>query len=437
MLGPYRDVLTVPGAAAFSAAGLVARLPISMVGIAVVMLVSARTGSYGTAGVVAATFGLATALLAPQVSRLVDRFGQARVMRPAILVHVAGLVGLVVAAERSAPLWVLLVAAAVAGGAMGSIGALVRARWSNVLDDEHRLHTAYSLESVVDEVIFITGPIAVTMLVVSVAPAAGVLAAAAAALVGGLAFTAQRRTEPPPTRQRHAVGSGVLRAPGMVVLVVAFTFVGAIFGATEVVTVAFTEEQGQPARAGLVLACFAFGSMVAGLLYGGRRWTSPPGRRFLWGVALLALGVVPFAVVETVPTLAAVMALAGLAISPMIISGNQLVQALVVPARLTEGLTWVATALNIGVAAGAATAGWAVESYGAHRAFLTAVAPGLLAAATVLLAAPTLRVRAPAAHPAPAAASAAAPAPAPAVEPAFPAPPEPADPPGEGSSPRA
>ena len=44
----YRRVLTLPGAWVFSVGGLLARMPMAMVSLGIVLLVSSRTGSYGT-----------------------------------------------------------------------------------------------------------------------------------------------------------------------------------------------------------------------------------------------------------------------------------------------------------------------------------------------------------------------------------------------------
>jgi MFS family permease len=396
MIRPYREVLALPGALTFSAAGFLARMPISMLGIGIVLLVASRTGSYGVAGAVAATFGIVAAVAAPVLARLVDRLGQARVVRPAVCLNAVGLALLVLAAETGAPTWTLFAAAALAGASAMSVGALVRARWSFLIPaGAPRLHTAYSLESVLDELIFVVGPVVVTLLATRVAPPAGLVAATTAALVGGLMFAAQRRTEPPAAPGRPAAGGAVLRIPGMVVLSASFVGVGVLFGSVEVTTVAFTEERGVPAAAGLVLASFALGSLIAGLGYGAIHWRTPPGRRYLFGVALLSVGVVPVALVTSVPALVVVMFLAGFAISPMIIAGNALVQDIVPARRLTEGLTWVSTAIGLGTAVGAAVSGATIDAYGAHRAFLVTVAAGLLATATALVGARWLRPPAP------------------------------------------
>jgi len=390
---PYGSVLGQPGAAAFSAAGLLARLPISMLGIGIVLLVEASTGSYAAAGTVAAVYSVVQALCSPVVARLVDRHGQAAVMRPAVAVHVAGVVALVVLTTSGAPLPALLAAAVVMGSSIGSVGALVRARWAWVLTRAGgpvaaRLHTAFSLESVVDEVVFLVGPVVVTLLATRAGPAWGLLAAAAAVTVGGAVLFAQRATEPAPVRRRAGDpggGRAVLRSGGMVVLVVAFAFLGVVFGSVEVLVVAFTDERGRPGLAGVVLALYAVGSLVAGLVYGALRWRSSDARRFTAAMPLMAVLMAPLVLVDSVVGLALALVVAGVAISPTIISGNALVRALVAPHRLTEGLTWVSTAMGVGISAGAAVAGHAVDRSGAQGALLLPVVAGAGAGVTVLL----------------------------------------------------
>ncbi|MBX9245446.1 MFS transporter [Actinotalea ferrariae] len=392
MLQPYRAVLARPGAAMFSAAGALARLPMSMVGIGIVLMVSEVYGSYGLAGRISAVQVITHALVSPQLSRLVDRYGQARVMRPAVALTAVGIVGLVLPAlVRASPLW-LYAAAVLTGAAGGSVGALVRARWSHLLQDPREIHTAYSLESALDELVFIVGPVLATLLATGVHPVAGLVVPAVAVLVGGTWFFSQRATEPPPTvrepgvRHRH-----VLRSGGMVVLAVVFVCIGAIFGATDVATVAFAEEEGNKGAAGLILAVFAAGSMISGLGYGARHWVSPLWRRFTIGTVALALGVGLFFLVTSLAVLAAVMFVVGFAIAPTLVNGNGLVQQLVPRAQLTEGLTWVGTSLGVGVSFGSSIAGAQIDRAGSHGGFLVVVVSGALAVAAVLLSIGTLR----------------------------------------------
>jgi MFS family permease len=391
----YRDVLSLPGARGFSAAGALARLPMSMLGIGIVLLVESATGSYATAGAVAGVFGLTSAATAPWVSRAVDRFGQATVMLPAIGLHLSGLILLLVCTQFDAPRWTIYLAAVIAGASIGSIGALVRARWSYALTGHERetalLHTAYSLESVIDEVVFVSGPLLVTALATRLAPIYGVIAAGIAVGVGGTLLMLQRGTEPPPSGLSTGRGASVLRAPGMVVLCLAMTCVGVIFGSMEVLAIAFAEERRHLDRAGAVLAGFALGSLLAGLGYGTVQWRTGAGHRFRLGVVLLAAGVTPVLFAQNLLQMSIIVFIAGFAISPMLISGFALVQELVDPARLTEGLAWTSSGIGIGVSLGAALAGAVVDAAGAQPAFSVPVSAGLSAAVLVLLCSRWLR----------------------------------------------
>lgn len=389
---PYVAVLRTPGALKFSAAGALARLPMSMVGIGAVLMVQGLYDSYAMAGRVAAVLGLAQAFLAPQIARWVDRRGQRTVLLPALVVSAVGLGGLVTAAVLGAPEWVLWPFAALAGGSQGSYGSMVRARWNSALDDPRRLHTAYSLESSIDELVYIVGPVLATTLATAVAAPSALVVAGAAAVVGGLLFVVQRATEPPVVAPDTDARRGpVVLVPGMPVLVLVFVAMGMIFGSMEVATVAFAEELGSKGLSGVVLAVFALGSMLAGLTYGARQFVSPASRRFVIGMATLGPGVSLFLLAQSLWMLAAAMFVTGLAVAPTLITGNGLVQDMVGRHQLTEALTWVGTSIGIGASLGASIAGARVDDAGAAAGFLITVGAGWFATLLTLAASRTLR----------------------------------------------
>lgn len=389
---PYTAVLRTPGALRFSAAGSLARLPMSMVGIGAVLMVQGLYDSYAMAGRVAAVLGLAQAFLAPQIARWVDRRGQRTVLLPALAVSAVGLGGLITAAVLGAPEWVLWPFAVLAGGSQGSYGSMVRARWNHALDDPRRLHTAYSLESSIDELVYIVGPVLATVLATAVAPSSALVLAVIVAVVGGLLFVVQRTTEPPVVVPDAEVRSRpVVLTPGMPVMVLVFVAMGIIFGSMEVATVAFAEELGNKGMAGVVLAIFALGSMLAGLTYGARHFSSPAARRFVIGMAALGPGVSLYFLASSLWTLAVVLFVAGLAAAPTIITGNGLVQDMVGRHQLTEALTWVGTSIGIGASLGAWLAGARVEVAGADAGFLVTVGAAWFATLLTLAASRTLR----------------------------------------------
>lgn len=413
MLRPYADLLARPGALAFSAAGFLARLPISMLGLGVVLLLSGTGHSYALAGAVSATIFLTNSFFGPRLARLADRVGQARVLGPAAGVHSAALLGLVAGATSHAPDWVLFATGATAGAAMLSIGSLVRARWSALLSRDGAaaggadgaaagaagppsLHTAYSLESVLDEVIFIVGPVAVTLLATAVHPAAGLVCVIAVTLTGAGALAAQRATEPPrPDVSTAGRGGPVLRLRGVPVVVAVFGGLGALFGAYEVTVVAYTSAEGHRGSAGAVLASYALGSMIAGLGYGAVHWRIPVHRRFVAAALAMGLSLLALPFVGGVGPLIVLSFVAGFAISPTLISGNDLVQRLVPASRLTEGLAWTTTGICLGLTLGSAVAGRTVDSAGPAAAFWVSTVAALATAAVAAAGAGSLRGGAP------------------------------------------
>jgi MFS transporter len=388
---PYRELFAAPGGLAMSAAGLVARMPIAMVEIGIVILVAGATGSYGLAGAVSATYSLLQAFVAPLLSRLIDGLGQRRVVPPAVLVHAAALALLVVLAEEDAPSWSLFPVAGVMGSALPSVGSLVRARWTHLVAGTSRLHTAYAFESVVDEIIFVVGPVLTTVLATRVDRAAGLAAAGTFAVVGGGLFVAQRSTEPPASGVVRAAGRSVAVAPGMPAVLSTFCALGGVFGAMGVATIAFSGERGHVAAAGVVLGVYALGSLTAGIAYGALRWQAPLDRRLVVAVTAMGVGVVPLAFATSIGVLGALAFLAGLAISPSLIAGFGLAERLVPVSRLTEGLTWLSSALGVGVALGSALAGRVVDLADGQRAFLVPVGCWLAAGAVSTAGAGRLR----------------------------------------------
>ena len=71
---------------------------------------------------------------------------------------------------------------------------------------------------------------------------------------------------------------------------------------------------------------------------------------------------------------------AGFAIAPTLIATTSATQAVVPPARLTEGMSIIHTGIVAGVAPGATLAGWIIDNYGASEAFLVALGSGAAAA---------------------------------------------------------
>ena len=377
MFSSYRRLFAVPGGPAMIVTGLLARFPTGMVGVAAVFMITAARGSYALAGSLAATVLVVVALTGPQLSRLIDRHGQSRIAVPAQLVASAGAFTELLCVRFDAPGWTLFVGAACSG--LGpNVGALSRARWATVLEgDEAALHSAYSFETVVDELCFVLGPLAATVLATAVFSSAGFLVAEALFLVGTLAFCAQRRTEPPVREAAAGSRGSALASPGLRVLAGVLFAVGTMFGINEITTIGFADAHGHKAAASLVLGCYALGSLLAGLAFGVWRPNGSASRRLLLCLLLMSAALVPLAFAGDLPLVAVILLLAGLMTAPTMVTAMGLVRGLVPAERLTEGFSWLITGLLLGVSAGAALGGWAVQHLGAGAGYrLPAAAAG-------------------------------------------------------------
>jgi MFS family permease len=390
---PFLEVLARPGAWRFSVAGLIGRMPMSMFGLGTVLLIASVTGSYGLAGIVAAAGSVGYAVCSPQAARLADRFGQRRVLVPLTAFFAACTLALIGCAELRAPLWALLITGGLAGASMPSLGSMVRARWSALLGDSPLLHTAFSLESVADETIFVIGPAVVTLLATEVYPAAGVGVAMVACVAGTLLFAAQRRTEPPvATAVPRRAGGSAIPAPGLLTLAPVYFCLGAMFAAIDLSTVDFAQEHGHKPLAGFVLGTFALGSAAGGLYYGSRSWSAPVHRRFAVTLCLVVAGTATLWAMPGLVVLAAAAFCSGLCISPTFITGYGLISEQAPAARRTEGMAWLSSAISVGVAAGSAIAGQIIDAGGARWGYVFAACFGVVALTVCLAGLRNLRV---------------------------------------------
>jgi len=390
----YLTILKVPGALAFCGAGLLARFGSAMTGIGMVLMVSGLYGTYGLAGWLTAANAVAWAIGTAWLSHLVDRHGQRRIMLPAALVSAASLAGLVAVALFQAPVAWLFVFAIVSGFAAGSPGAMVRARWNYVLTSSRDLHTAYSLESTLDEVCFAAGPVLATWLATSVHPSAGLIGPILFGAGGAAVFYSLVATQPKvlaTAAETRGHGRFIILYPGIASVIAVGFLMGALFGCIDISVVAAASAWDARRAAGIILGVMSVGSALGGLLYGSRGWSSALWKRFAIGVCFLGVTICSFIFV-TEPVLLGVCGfVAGFAVAPTLVNANGLIRFLVPGSRLTEGLAWLGTSIGIGVSLGSTMTGHMIDAYGYRGGFACVVAAGLTACVVGLASVPVLR----------------------------------------------
>ena len=378
----YRTLLRAPAAAFFLTAA-VGRVGIAMTSLGIVWLVHARTGSYTTAGLVTGGFAVAEAAAGPQLARLIDRFGQSRVLPPALLAHAAAVAILLTLVAAVTPDWLMTAGGVLVGATIPQLGALSAARWAALLRDERAegLPAAFALESLANEMAYLAGPALVSILGASGYPEVGTVLAAALVVAGGLCFAAQRRTAPPASgaAERHRTDRSLLR-PGFAVLVGVNLVIGVFFGAMQISVTAFAVEHKAAATAAVLFTVSSCASLLAGWLYGLRRWRTAPQVQLALVTAGLAVGCLALLVAGSSVELGIGVALTGMAIPPILVLCTLLAQSAVHQAVLTQAFVWLNSASAAGAASAAAATGWAVATFGAHGGFaVAATATGVAA----------------------------------------------------------
>ena len=366
-------------------AGLIARFPISMYGLGAVLLVQSRTGSYFKAGVLSAAFAISAAVGGPITSRLADRLGQNKLIPIQLSLHVSTLLITIFLIIQDVNLILVLLLGVISGATVPTIGPFIRARWKKATKNKQQENTAFAIESVLDEVIFIFGPPLVTFLCVVFYDASGLLLAAILVTLGGIWLSGQKKTQP----EIHIVGAekgkAALRYPGVISLFLVYILLGAVFGAAEVIAVAFSREKGSPELAGALITAWSVGSLAAGITMGAIHFKNKLSNRFLIAAFFFALSLMPLPFISTMPALFVTLLISGLAISPVLISGYTLIGQLVPQNRLTEGFAWANTGAGLGIALASAISGWVIDNSGAQVAFWVVSAAGLLTFAITLI----------------------------------------------------
>ena len=384
MLSKYQPVLGKPGAPRLFASALVARLPQGMAPLAVLLLVRGATHSYAIAGLAVGAQALATAACAPVIGRLVDSRGRRQVLAPLAGGQAVVYVLLVLAADAHAGAAVLIVLAALAGALLPPVAPVVRVMLREVFDDVAVRETAYSLEAVLQELIWISGPLLVALAIAFTSPGLAVALLGALCVTGTGVFLRSplmRSAEADAGAGDTAERRSALASPELRVLLGPVALTGIGLGAIEVGLPALALHAGSRPASGLLLALWSLGSLVGGLWYGSRVWRSPLRTRYQTLLVLAVLCTAPLIAARSIGAGMVCSLLAGLTIAPMFSCQYALVGRSVSAGSETEAFTWVSAALIGGLAAGSAIGGAVVGPGGVSAPFAVSCLATLLAAA--------------------------------------------------------
>ena len=392
--GPYLRILRRPYVRRLVVTSLIARIPIGMYALALILLVRERTGSYAAAGAVSAVFTIASSVASPVVGRLADRTGHRRVLMPLALVHAAGLTALALAANARAGTAVLAVLAAFSGAVLPPVSGSIRSLWSGPLPGDARNRaTGLALETALIDLVFTAGPPLVAGLIFIGSPELAVITAGAMVLVGTVGYSLTPVPGIDEPRPRPASQRAPIALAGLRTLVLVLAPQGAAFGVIEVALPAFAAQRGSAASVGLLFAVIAIASLIGGLWFGARVWRSSILRRFIVLSAIFAAGFALLLLADSIVEMGLALIVSGATLAPTMACAFMVVDRIAPRESLVEAYNWLSLATAAGAASGVAAGGLVVEHAGIPIALVTAVGCATLGLLVMVVRAGTLRER--------------------------------------------
>lgn len=380
--GVYRAILRVRQAYAFDVGGFLMRFYSYMMNIGTITMITLAGRSFLVAGLVSSAIALATFLISPRVSKLVDERGQHRVVPVAAVITLVGWALMLVTVGAGGPDWALF-AAAVLMGFVPNPQALVRARWTYLIrtgrlgDAAPDVRTMFSYEGVLDDIGFMFSPSISIALATALFPTAGLLVGGISFAVGVTVLSLSRSTEPEPgwgTASANGAGAArprsVFRTSAVVrVLFLLMLFLGAFYGIFDTATVALAEELGDPNIASIILIIASFVSMIMGFVFGMICLRVPQHLQLVGAGVLIGCAYGSMALIDSAQSLFVVSTLGALFYAPFLIVCNATCERAVPSDRLTEAITWMNAGATCGMAFGPSLGGVIIDEMGAVASF--------------------------------------------------------------------
>lgn len=386
LLRHYATFFRLPGVPRLLATALVARMPVGMMSLALLMHLRELSGSFAFAGSIVGTYFVAMAVSAPLQGRLADRRGPAGLLVVTGLMQPLALGLLLFAAWLHLPPSAIAPLAAVAGMFAPPISVLTRTLWRHRFERVDERRTAFALDSVLIEINFTIGPALVGLALLFGTPmlafaATWLVAASAAplfALSGASRYWKHSRGE------AHSL-LGPLTEPRLLTAYAVSTALAFSFGMLEIGYPGFAARAGTPALGGALLAICSIGSALGGVAYGAMHFALPTERQLPRLLLLLAVPFGAHALAASAWVLSPLAFVAGLMIAPALTALSLLVTQYAPARYATEAFTWMSTCIVSGVGAGMAAGGLIVESVGPWGAFAAAAGAAIVAAMLSLL----------------------------------------------------
>ncbi len=343
-------------------------MPIAMDSIAIIYFVHSVEKSYSIAGAITGVAALTTVVSAPLWAKAADKFGQRKILYTAVPIRISAFILFILLVENGSPKWTWFTAVITAESASISIGSMTRRRWIHLVghDKKDLLSTSYALESLIDEFVFVLGPVLTTLAVTIVDPKAGILLGITFLLIG-IPTIAQHKLSDPGVASHYSEKNSrsVLFNRKLQAISFPITLAGGSFSAINICVVAFSDERGAKSMSGILLGLWAAGGAISALINGAIRWKISHGSRYLFYLLGMTAVSFVFPFIESLWVLALALFLQGMCIAPLLPNGLPLITDSVSPGQLTQAITLATAGIPLTGAVSSFFSGKLIDSFGA------------------------------------------------------------------------
>lgn len=368
MFKTYTELFKTPGAKRIASAGFIARMPVAMDSIAIILFVHSVESRYSIAGALTAVAAFTTVFSSPLWSKVADQRGQAFVLRIAIPIRISAIIGFVLLVKNGAPIWTWFLSIFIAECGSVSMGSMTRRRWVNLIDKKNKdlLSTSYAFESLLDEFVYIIGPIITTGIVAATEPVAGLLLGICFLVVGVPLIATHKNSDPAIEKPEFGEKiKSVTRNKKLQAVGIPLTIAGGCFSAVNISVVAFATEKSMASSAGLVLGAWAAGGAVSAIINGAIRWRISHGTRYLGYLIGMTVTAITFPFISNLYLLAVALFLQGMCVGPLLPNGLPLVTNSVPASQMTHAITLVTSGIPLTGALSSFLSGRIIDSFGA------------------------------------------------------------------------
>ena len=369
LFSTYSQLFKTPGAARIASAGFIARMPIAMDTIAIILFVHSVDKRYSIAGALTGVAALTTVISIPLWAKAADHLGQRRVLLTAVPIRVSAFITFILLVKNGAPIWSWFLAIFIAESASLSVGSMTRRRWMHMIDkkDSHLLSTSYVFESFLDEMIYIIGPVITTAVVTAIAPMAGIILGIIFLLIGAPLIAFHSNSDPGiHPRESGVKAKSVMRNRKLQAVAIPLTIAGGSFSAINISVVAFADERGMKSAAGLLLGVWALGGAVSAIINGAIRWKISHGARYLGYILGMTTIAFTFPFIDNFYLLGAALFLQGMCIAPLLPNGLSLITGSVSESQMTQAISLATAGIPLTGALASFMAGQMIDNSGAR-----------------------------------------------------------------------